>query len=154
MYHLVIYICSPTRYTKCFNEWVYSSCMSARHVSDLIGPSSGAFCTSCMYRFGMWYYCAYYSTRPAVSSSRTEVGSGKELPRSLVHSSPLKYPEDRGSTCPPDARSHLPVCTVLHIRAPYLNIYCLENLESHKYALMTKNQAELVFSTFSKWRRE
>ena len=32
--------------------------MLARHVSDLTGPSSGAFCTSCIRRFGMWYYCA------------------------------------------------------------------------------------------------
>ena len=30
-----------------FNEWDYTSRMLARHVSDLIGPSSGAFCTSC-----------------------------------------------------------------------------------------------------------
>ena len=48
-----IYICSPTRYTKCFNEWVYSALMLARHVSDLTGPSSGAFCTSCIRR--LWY---------------------------------------------------------------------------------------------------
>ena len=41
--------------------------MLARHVSDLTGPSSGAFFTSCICRFGMWYYCAYYSTRPAVT---------------------------------------------------------------------------------------
>jgi hypothetical protein len=27
--------------------------MLARHVSDLIGPSSGAFCTSCIRR--LWY---------------------------------------------------------------------------------------------------
>ena len=47
------YICSPTRYTKCFNEWVYSSLMLARHVSDHTGPSSGAFCTSCVCR--LWY---------------------------------------------------------------------------------------------------
>ena len=39
----LMYICSPTRYTKCFNEWVYSSRMLARHVSDLTGPSSGPF---------------------------------------------------------------------------------------------------------------
>ena len=32
----------------------YSSRMLARHVSDLTGPSSGAFCTSCIRRFGMW----------------------------------------------------------------------------------------------------
>ena len=31
----------------------YSSHMLARHVSDLIGPSSGAFCTSCICR--LWY---------------------------------------------------------------------------------------------------
>ena len=46
----------------------YSALMLARHVSDLTGPTSGAFCTSSMCRFGMWYYCAYYSTRPAVIS--------------------------------------------------------------------------------------
>ena len=28
----------------------YSALMLARHVSDLIGPSSGAFCTSCICR--------------------------------------------------------------------------------------------------------
>ena len=31
----------------------YSALMLARHVSDLTGPSSGAFCTSCMCR--LWY---------------------------------------------------------------------------------------------------
>ena len=31
----------------------YSALMSALHVLDLIGPSSGAFCTSCIRRF--WY---------------------------------------------------------------------------------------------------
>ena len=41
--------------------------MLARHVSDLTGPSSGGFLTSRIRRFGMWYYCAYYSTRPAVT---------------------------------------------------------------------------------------
>ena len=50
---LVIYICSPTRYAKCFNKWVYSSLMLARHFSDLTGPSSGAFYTSCIR--GLWY---------------------------------------------------------------------------------------------------
>ena len=47
-------LCSPTRYTKCFNAWIYSALMLARHVSDLIGPSSEAFFTSCIRRFGMW----------------------------------------------------------------------------------------------------
>ena len=32
----------------------YSALMLARHVSDLTGPSSGAFCTSCIRIFGMW----------------------------------------------------------------------------------------------------
>ena len=32
----------------------YSARMLARHVSDLIGPPSGAFCTSCICRFGTW----------------------------------------------------------------------------------------------------
>ena len=32
----------------------YSALMLARLVSDLIGQSSGAFCTSCIRRFGMW----------------------------------------------------------------------------------------------------
>ena len=45
----------------------YSALKLARHVSELIGPSSGAFCTSCILRFGMWYSCAYYSTRPVVT---------------------------------------------------------------------------------------
>ena len=45
----------------------YSSHTLARHVSDLTGPSSGAFCTSCIRRFGMWYHCAYYSTRTAAT---------------------------------------------------------------------------------------
>ena len=31
----------------------YSALMLARHVSDLTGPSSAAFCTSCIRRF--WY---------------------------------------------------------------------------------------------------
>ena len=31
----------------------YSALMLARHASDLTGPSSGAFCTSCIRRF--WY---------------------------------------------------------------------------------------------------
>ena len=50
----------------------YSELMLARHVSDLTRPSSGAFLTSCIRRFGMWYYCAYYSTRPAVAAGRVE----------------------------------------------------------------------------------
>ena len=33
-----------------FNEGVFSGLMLARHVSDLTGPSSGAFLTSCVRR--------------------------------------------------------------------------------------------------------
>ena len=48
------YICSPTRYTKFFlTIEFYSSYMLARHVSDLTGPSSGTFFTSCNRR--LWY---------------------------------------------------------------------------------------------------
>ena len=46
------YISGPTRYTKCVNEWVYSSCMLALHVSYLTGPSSGAFCRLYLH---IWY---------------------------------------------------------------------------------------------------
>ena len=46
--------CSPTRYTKCFNEWVYSSLMLARHVSDLIGPHSKSANTGCKKRSCWW----------------------------------------------------------------------------------------------------
>ena len=35
----------------------YSALMLARHVSDLIGPSSGAFCTGCICR--LWYVLQY-----------------------------------------------------------------------------------------------
>ena len=45
------YICKPTRYVM-FCDWVYSQHLVARHVSNLNGPSSGAF-TSCMLR--IWY---------------------------------------------------------------------------------------------------
>ena len=47
----------------------YSALMLARHVSDLTGPSSGAFCTSCICR--LWYVvllCVLLDT-----SSRYEV---------------------------------------------------------------------------------
>ena len=47
----------------------YSALMLARHVSDLTGPSSGAFCTSCIRR--LWYVvllCVLLDT-----SSRYEV---------------------------------------------------------------------------------
>ena len=53
------YICKPTRYTT-FYDWVNSQHLAARHVSDLNGPSPGAF-TSCMLR--IWYV---HSIRPDV----------------------------------------------------------------------------------------
>ena len=67
VYHLVICMQSNKIHSVFLMSEFYSALMLARHVSDLIGPSSGAFLTSCMCRFGMWYYCAYYSPRPAVT---------------------------------------------------------------------------------------
>ena len=53
--------------------WVsFSALMLARHVSDLTGPSSGAFYKLYLQTFGIWYYCAYYSTRPAATAGRVE----------------------------------------------------------------------------------
>ena len=46
-------MCSPTRYTKIFKDRVYSALMLARHVSDLTGPSSGAFLKAVFADFGM-----------------------------------------------------------------------------------------------------
>ena len=68
---ILYYICSPTRYTKCFNECVYSSRMLARHVSDLTGPSSGAFCK--LYS-QIWHVVIGVLLD---TSSRYEVTSGK-----------------------------------------------------------------------------
>ena len=45
----------------------YSALMLALHVLDLIGPSSGAFLQAVFADSGMWYYSAYYSTRPTVT---------------------------------------------------------------------------------------
>ena len=53
-YRKIYNICSPTRYTM-WSQWIsFNQLWSlALHVSDLIGPSSGAFCTSCIRR--LWY---------------------------------------------------------------------------------------------------
>ena len=53
--YISIHISSPTRYTM-WSQWIsfIPHFLLARHVSDLFGPSSGAFCTSCIRRFGMW----------------------------------------------------------------------------------------------------
>ena len=75
--------------------------MLARHVSDLIGASSGAFFTSCIRRFGMWYYCAYYSTRPAVTAGRVEQYAYYDIPNlriQLVKNAPDGGPV-RSETC-------------------------------------------------------
>ena len=55
VYHLVIYMYVVQQDTQCgINEQVFiQHFLLARHVSDLIGPSSGAFCTSCIRR--IWY---------------------------------------------------------------------------------------------------
>ena len=53
VYHLVIYMQSNKIHNVVLMSKFYSELMLARHVSDLIGPSSGAFCTSCICR--LWY---------------------------------------------------------------------------------------------------
>jgi hypothetical protein len=53
VYHLVIYMQSNKIHSVVLMSKFYSALMLARHVSDLIGPSSGAFCTSCIRR--LWY---------------------------------------------------------------------------------------------------
>ena len=54
VYHLVIYMQSNKIHNVVLMTKFYSALTLARHVSDLTGPSSGAFCTSCIRRFGMW----------------------------------------------------------------------------------------------------
>ena len=54
VYHLVIYTYEVQQDTQCGLMSKFSSAlMLALHVSDLIGPSSGTFCTSCIRR--LWY---------------------------------------------------------------------------------------------------
>ena len=48
--------------------------------------------------FGMWYYCAYYSTRPAVSSSTTRLTTYQSLRIQLVQNAPDDGPM-RSETC-------------------------------------------------------
>ena len=40
--------------------------------------------TICICRFDMWYYCAYYSTRPAVTAGRVEYGFEAVLAPAVV----------------------------------------------------------------------
>ena len=48
------YIYAVQQDTQCgLMSKFYLALILARHVSDLIGPSSGAFCTSCIRR--LWY---------------------------------------------------------------------------------------------------
>ena len=54
VYHLVIYMQSNKIHKVFLMSEFYSALMLARHVSDLTGPSSGVFLTSCIRRFGMW----------------------------------------------------------------------------------------------------
>ena len=53
VYHLVIYMQSNKIHSVVLMSEFYSALKLARHISDLIGPSSGAFCTSCIRR--LWY---------------------------------------------------------------------------------------------------
>ena len=73
LYDITIYIYSPTRYTMRSQGIRFNQHLSlALHVSDLIGPSSERFVQAVLPDFGMWYYCAYYSTRPAITAGRVE----------------------------------------------------------------------------------
>ena len=75
------YICIPTWYTKFFNEWVYSLRVLARHVSDLTGPSSGAFYKLYLQIWYVVLLCVLLDT-----SSRYEVNSKIKLSaRKLIH---------------------------------------------------------------------
>ena len=40
---VILYMQANKTHKVFFNEWVYLSCMLARHVSDLTGPSSEEF---------------------------------------------------------------------------------------------------------------
>ena len=53
VYHLVIYMQSNKIHSVVLMSKFYSALTLPRHVSDLIGPSSGAFCTSCIRK--LWY---------------------------------------------------------------------------------------------------
>ena len=54
-FDIVIYIYAVQQDTQSFSmSEFYSALNLVRHVSDLISPSSGAFCTSCIRRFGTW----------------------------------------------------------------------------------------------------
>ena len=72
------------------NEF-YSSGMLARHVSDLIGPSSGAFCTSCISR--LWFVVIRVLLD---TSSRYEVTARLRI--RLVQNAPDNGPM-RAETC-------------------------------------------------------
>ena len=66
----------------------YSALMLARHVSDLIGPSSGAFCTSCICRL-----CYVVIRELLDTSSRYEVLGRTESTPSSPHN-PFPLHED------------------------------------------------------------
>ena len=53
VYHLVIYMQSNKIHNVVLMGEFYSALKLALRVSDLIGPSSGVFCTSCIRR--LWY---------------------------------------------------------------------------------------------------
>ena len=58
----------------------YSALKLARHVSDFIGPSSGAFCTSCIRR--LWYVVIRILLD---MSSRYEVTAGLHIYYMMIH---------------------------------------------------------------------
>ena len=69
----VIYIYAVQQNTQSFfNEWVYSSRVLARHVSDLTGPSSGSFYMLCVQIWYVVLLCVLLDT-----SSRYFVTAGR-----------------------------------------------------------------------------
>ena len=77
--------------------------MLARHVSDLIGPSSGAFCTSCIRR--LWYVvllCVLLDTSSRCKLldvlSSTRITTYQSLRLQLVQNAPDDGPM-RSETC-------------------------------------------------------
>ena len=78
----------------------YSALILARHVSDLIGPSSGAFCTSCICR--LWYVVIRVlldtSSRYVDVSSSTRITTYRSQRIQLVQNAPDDGPM-RSETC-------------------------------------------------------
>ena len=101
---IMVYICSSIRYTM-WSEWVsFNQHLSlALHVSDLIGPSSGAFCRSCTCRLRYVVIRVLLDTssrlqRLYVSSSTYSSTTYQSLQVQLLQNAPDDGPM-RSETC-------------------------------------------------------